>query len=91
MCAGPSRAQALRFKPHGVSKGGVLWRESHAWEIGSLNASARAEFNRTASCDQRIYADGMGRMRRELRQLERSNALGGPNDCLAAGPPADRR
>lgn len=54
---------SLKFKPRGVSSGGVLMREAAAWgHLDALNASVRAMVHSAADCDRPMYDDAIRRM-----------------------------
>lgn len=46
---------ALAKKPHGVTKGGTLWREAREWQLDTLNASTSSKLHATAQCDRSLY------------------------------------
>ena len=56
-------AQALRHKPEGVSRGGVLWRASREWSLTGLNASSHALVLERAACDHALYVRLLERLR----------------------------
>jgi hypothetical protein len=55
--------QSLKFKPHGVSKKGVMMREASAWNrLEDMNATTREGVSRAARCDKVIYDDAIRRL-----------------------------
>lgn len=55
--------QALRFKPHGVSSGGVMMREARRYAAeGTANATVRAAIAIAARCDRAMYDDALVRI-----------------------------
>ena len=44
-------SQAYRDRPFGVRRGGVLWKEAHAWSADALNATAAKVLADAAACD----------------------------------------
>ena len=71
-------AFALKFKPHGLTYGSSLYRESQAWgHLDLLNESVRSRVVQAADCDVAIYHDALKRSGLPLpvpptRQLNRS-------------------
>jgi len=55
--------QSLRYKPQGVSAGGMMMREASAWgQYENLNESVRNRVRAAAACDQSMYEDAVRRM-----------------------------
>ena len=61
-------SQAYRDRPFGVKRGGVLWKEAHAWSAEGLNATAAKVLADAAACDAPLY--------REAAALARSSEGG---------------
>ena len=61
-------SQAYRDRPFGVRRGGVLWKEAHAWSADALNATAARVRADAAACDAPLY--------REAAALARSSEGG---------------
>jgi hypothetical protein len=55
--------QSLKYKPYGVSSGGVMMREASLWaRYDALNASVRDSLHEAAVCDRSMYDDAIRRV-----------------------------